>query len=595
MSLLDSLGEGLTRRKFEAICKKTKAKVFWADNSSSLMDLPFEKYFENGDNGFFNSINQNHIKISFNIWGKFIRALGFDNEIDDVLLSGIFQHYLVNGILFSIVRGIDNALYIIGKNKPDHIYIKNAGFSSYIGKAFNATSKELGINLEYLEPRIYTEFRRRISTKGLYYNFKNSVEHQVAFRLNDSHNEEWNSILLDLPYSNWFNAVKPFIDGALRENLNLYMLQERNAQNRLEGSKKIEFVVDQDWLLVYNRAFNEIISIYNEKKLDGCFDEIFKYNGINFWNETKDYFDFSFNQLLPILVNQTALCHTICEQLRPQILIIATMPRSYKLGNMAIVCKKCKIPVIEIQHGIFNSSIEHYLPPLLVDKIACGGSYWKERYVERGAPINDVIVTGWPKYDRYSAMTRKVLEISKDKIKKILFLTQEIYLKHNIEIIKTISESINKDDYVLYIKPHPNEKRSFYSSYCKDEKVILLDPADDIFDYIRYSDIVLIHNSTAGLEAVLCGKPILCLNLDKIHSPIIDNYVNAGVAKEITNLNQLIIWIKEFSKENIADLQEKQANFILEQAYLQDGNASRRVLDLVLKVLRRSHEADYSH
>jgi hypothetical protein len=99
------------------------------------------------------------------------------------------------------------------------------------------------------------------------------------------------------------------------------------------------------------------------------------------------------------------------------------------------------------------------------------------------------------------------------------------------------------------------------------------------------SDIVLTHTSTSGIEVSLLGKPMICVNLNDEYDPIVRMYVDSGVAVEATTISELKgILSKPWNGLLEAQLQNRN-NFISEQAYLIDGDSTRRVGDIAVKLM----------
>ena len=71
------------------------------------------------------------------------------------------------------------------------------------------------------------------------------------------------------------------------------------------------------------------------------------------------------------------------------------------------------------------------------------------------------------------------------------------------------------DGYKLYVKPHPEWKMSFPYTALKEiskfSNIVLIDPDEHSHKLIENSSAVVVISSTAGFEAILYRKPVVCL------------------------------------------------------------------------------------
>ena len=121
----------------------------------------------------------------------------------------------------------------------------------------------------------------------------------------------------------------------------------------------------------------------------------------------------------------------------------------------------------------------------------------------------------------------------------------------------------------------------------KHSRIVVLEPRAKLRDCLNRSDVVITYSSTGGIEAVLLGKRLLCLNLDHVRSVVRDMYIESGIAEEIVNLNQLEKLIRNMNDMVTAkDLRLARSRFISDMVHLVDGKASRRIVNLIHEMIR---------
>jgi hypothetical protein len=397
-------------------------------------------------------------------------------------------------------------------------------------------------------------------------------------------NRQNRRVFFDVPYWNWFISVKPVIEHLLQGSDEVFVLTDGHVP---EGFRPLGLNSSSVEASDITREVRRILQNYRSRRSTGRFQSIFEWKGMDLWEMVAGQCDFVFEMLLPLMPNHVAFCRSVLDTVEPDISVIATLPGSYALGNMAALCKLRGIPVLKIQHGIFDPWLEPFVQPLLFDRIACGGPYWRGKYVEKGATLDAIAVTGWPKYDEYANVDPGSTNA---KAKTILYLGPgELELSESgIRVLKRISSLLDETGATLLIKPHPVEDARQYSlNLPKHSRIAVLEPRAKLRDCLERSDVVITYQSTGGIEAVLLGKRLLCLNLDHVRSAVRDMYVESGVAEEIVDLDQLEEWVRNMNDmETPKDLRLARSKFISDMFYLVDGKASSRIVDLIHEMIR---------
>jgi len=236
------------------------------------------------------------------------------------------------------------------------------------------------------------------------------------------------------------------------------------------------------------------------------------------------------------------------------------------------VAKAMGIPTIEVQHGLLTP-MSVYAEPVS-DWIAAGGDSGKKVYVGAGVPEDKVVVTGFPRNDVYhSAQTNGHQGCS------VLFATNPLNAARNLSIIRVLSQLCDS----VVVKPHPSEKATLYLPLAKSNlNVRVRDSGEDIAPMIADCDVLVMEDSSVGIEAAMMSKPIVNISIGHIS---ISPYVSAGIAVDGSSLDTLGSAIDSALRDShsIAGQRER---FVYDYAYLQDGKAAERVAELIERVAR---------
>ncbi|MCL0059463.1 UDP-N-acetylglucosamine 2-epimerase [Dehalococcoidia bacterium] len=229
-------------------------------------------------------------------------------------------------------------------------------------------------------------------------------------------------------------------------------------------------------------------------------------------------------------------------------------------------------------------------------RIAVFGDAVKKRFISEGVAPERIIVTGNPKFDMvFHAKNNNCKQNICEKMnippdKKIVLLLTSYFVEAGMwtslqrkEFVMSIAEAISElPNTQLIIKLHPPyEKEEDYQEIVKG----LSDPPiickyTSISELIGSCDLAITVISTTALEAMAMGKPVLIVDL-------FDDLANSIYkCDDIVHINQKAD-ILPVMRDALYDIQtksrmtESMKNFIYEQAYIQDGKASKRIVQLI--------------
>lgn len=515
----------------------------------------------------------------WHLYGKLPSLL----QIGGINFGEVVQHMMIYKF-FHIFRHIELVNTILKREKPNVIYLQNDVFPTL--QAFHAVAVDKGIEHHFIEPKVYRELKNKLTS---YINFKNLKKSQGPFNSysinNKQNNESKYKILLDTPYINYFNAAFPATLELLNQNIcECYVIgKESDISKRVSSMKRLDVgSFDKNKFIEKTRALR---TYYHSKlKRDAAFQNIFKYRGIKIWDIIKDNITYFFDAGFNTLAFSTAYFQGVINTVKPDILIVGD-DRATAVRSHVLVAKKMRIPVLEIQHGMLTPTAPMDTP--LSSKIAVGGENYKKVFMKFEAKKEQIVVTGWPKFDTHVKSKESLTEKHKNAA-DILFATGSGDIKITLDTIEAIGSFIEDSTHFrLIVKPHPAENTKIYNHIAKKYKnVILHKSSEDISSLVASTDILVTVSSTVAIEAALLDKPVICINTANEESM----YVSSGIAIEVKKLEEVIPAIKDvlYNEEVRKKLAEARKKFVYEHAHIQDGKASKRVADLIIQMIEES-------
>jgi len=236
-------------------------------------------------------------------------------------------------------------------------------------------------------------------------------------------------------------------------------------------------------------------------------------------------------------------------------------------------------------------------------KMAVAGDSCKNTLVSQGVDASRIVVTGQPRFDELfqkNLNEEMYLNLGIDKDKKTILLTHAHFVEAGMwtqeeedmflsSIIRASSKVPNSQ---LIIKLHPWQDINRYHRFLdKESKDIILCGEDtDIYALINLCDVLLTVLSTTALEALIVNKPVIIIDLfGGLGSP----YVQSGAAISVSKKEDIAPAIKRaiYNEEFGKKLAQARGKFVYDHAYIQDGQASKRVADLIIRMAKEAKKA----
>lgn len=269
------------------------------------------------------------------------------------------------------------------------------------------------------------------------------------------------------------------------------------------------------------------------------------------------------------------------------------------VGNsLILIAKKWKIKSYSIRSvNIIPNPIVHSM--FKADKICVYGKQAVDTLKKFGHNPDKIILTGNPGYDYIKTANpdkqRKFLQdnLNIKKGKKLIVVGMGRWYENDEVWISKLINFCNKENFNIIIKVHPiykNEKRDIHIQKTK----IIKKNCPNLKYYITYdidsseilpaADLVITDHTNFGIEAALHCKPWITVNFINESSDFLQkifDYSASIFIEHYAELEKKILEILEEEK-HLDLIREKKMKIIEDYNYYNDGNASKRIYNLLI-------------
>ncbi len=206
------------------------------------------------------------------------------------------------------------------------------------------------------------------------------------------------------------------------------------------------------------------------------------------------------------------------DMIKPKI-IVTECDRSAQSSCLVLAAKLRRIPTVTMIHGVMEPYPSYGFTPILADYVCCWGDRHKFNLIKHGTTQSKLIVTG-------SQAISKTLNVSSDTARLKLSLpidkplvmlatsTMEpaIKLEYTFVFCKAMSKMF---DITAVVRIHPAENLKDYQVLINQFPHIKF-LSNDVMsrdESIAAADIVISHESSFGVDALLKGKLIIILDV----------------------------------------------------------------------------------
>ena len=369
------------------------------------------------------------------------------------------------------------------------------------------------------------------------------------------HTQEYSKKIEDFNYT----IIDNYIDPKSKLNLMLFKKELKDKLKELMKSK------------IYEKINYENIPVFKSS------DELFIYLFNSGYLQSAILFEGLNNMFTK---NKIKLIITHGECIKKNKIIVA-------------LSKKYNVRSLFIMHGTVGE--RDLYDNMLSDKTAVFGPYYKKALVRMNNSGKNIIITGNPAWDSI-----KNIKLSRNQLysklnlpdKKIILLATthfpwDVKIRMAYAIFKVMSDF---KDFHLVVKMHPEEEPDFYRDMMKKFNVnaTIVDDITLLHPLIKYSEVVVITDSTVGLETIMLDKPLIDMSLSTV--PYWNDYVEEKAAIGVRKEEELLPAIKSIlENKKIRDkLKKNRKKYIYEHAYKQDGKASERVINLISNMIKNN-------
>jgi hypothetical protein len=264
--------------------------------------------------------------------------------------------------------------------------------------------------------------------------------------------------------------------------------------------------------------------------------------------------------------------------------------------NYVLLCRKLGIPTIMLQHGL--DCERYYLDDAYASHIAVWGPERKTRYETHSAwQPQRVDVTGNPEFDTrippdaLDTSGSCWLWVSRPHAPDKCYAPSRSVVE-GLQLLDTLIESLKKHPIQrLIIKPHPYDTidgyRDCIARHEMGDRIRIEETA--LENWLPDASLVITEDSTAGLEAMFLGKPLIHAHLAP--TPPTMPFGETGAALPGYTPEQLrtaLSHAMNLPESSRATMLQAQQRTLLEFAGACDGQSSTRIRDFIVQTLKES-------
>ncbi|HCC23183.1 TPA: hypothetical protein DF272_03325 [Candidatus Falkowbacteria bacterium] len=253
------------------------------------------------------------------------------------------------------------------------------------------------------------------------------------------------------------------------------------------------------------------------------------------------------------------------------------------------------IPTIIVQQGFLSPKSAEWAFNLS-QTVAVVGEESRKFLVEFGLAPDHVIVTGIPRFDAIAQFrllpdeqSSLLSDLKLDPVKPIITFISQPCVGGNFP-----SEQVRQDTFrrvyevaalnsswQLLVKTHPDEDYAVQErliASVKAPNIILAPKTIKLYPLLKVSRVVIVYQSTVGLEALLMQKPLIVYDENKKFDILF--FVKSGLAEPASDSTELAAALNrlcDLSSSNQSDFAQK-LNYYTRNF---DGLATERVINLV--------------
>jgi len=507
-------------------------------------------------------------------WYKFDKDFEKAIEFEGISL-GIISFSAIKGLFNDALRHLTAVSNAVQKEKPDIVI---AGRNCMAGRVVRAAAKKAGIKkAEFLdlEPEPALNRWPNVSTIKFFELLKKTREIFSGLAKSQGKGR--------LVFVKSRGTYLPNVEAALKKNgLSVYSLDLFLLKRMLNPKNMLGFLKARNRMPAYFadavKKFESSRGFAENMAFEGMpLDEIFNAGIRRFVDREWPEFAFLISEIRALFAKR-----------KPNALLLWTDMEVFE-RICALIAKEQGIPSLVAQHGIFTTEKQKErndrawitgFVPMFVDRIAVWGPFFKREMEKKGISGNMIEVTGTPKFDSLKsrrfkpAEFRKKIGVEENETLVTLILSSDPYMQSRM--LDRAFRALKKyPDCKFAVKVHPSEAKGKYFRMAeKFGKSAIVLQAEDLYELMNASALVVVHASTVGIEAVALGKPVIVMTKKHDYGAI---YLKGSGLP--------IVGTQAGFEKALAGTSLPKKDFLYNFAFRQDGKAAERIALLVKRIV----------
>jgi UDP-N-acetylglucosamine:LPS N-acetylglucosamine transferase len=203
----------------------------------------------------------------------------------------------------------------------------------------------------------------------------------------------------------------------------------------------------------------------------------------------------------------------LLEIVRPAT-VLTEFDRNHLVAPLMIAARVKRVPTITLVHGVAN----RLYTPLLADVVCCWGESDRATFANCGVEAGRIVVTGQPRIQREVApinAERKSEILGRSTKCTLLFASSPIATGLKLKLAGEFCEAVSAlPNTAAIIRLHPSECVSEYRhvSDAHPAAIFLPNNACTLDEALSLADVIVVHNSSVGIDALIRQRPTVVLD-----------------------------------------------------------------------------------
>ncbi|WP_326511606.1 hypothetical protein [Clostridium intestinale] len=344
------------------------------------------------------------------------------------------------------------------------------------------------------------------------------------------------------------------------------------SRNKKVLLKYFTYKVIKEYKAIYVQMSN-IFKDNGEQKLQYCLKEIKE-------DKIRDLVLISVNKIIKNSIKSIIIYYILIRNylIQTKINKILLCSDSHSISRLICqIAKKYDVLTIVHQHGSIGKIA---FTPIYADKFLAWGEYNKNLLINLGEKKDKIIISGNIKYKEFPS---EKVDSRNDKV-NLLWAVNPIGKSINKELFNILEGYIKLNENIIEkvnIKLHPGEKdKEFMDNLFRNSSVkekINIIYKGNLIELIKNSNLVLITQSTAGIEAFMCGKTVMLY--DNPNIPELLPYRKYKAVILFRNMEEFKNGINNYLNNKCLDISMKSKDMLLDYMKPFDKILFKKMID----------------